>query len=138
MQITCRTLSLLGTVIMIPWDLFLAFGFTFTSAEHITFTDWIFIWATFYLTIPAVLISWVLPKLAAYWIIVNTAASMSVVGFREINWYLQYRHSPYDLATPLPLAFVFEAFWYFFCFWIFKLFFGAGLLYVSKRRKPAQ
>lgn len=125
MQISCRMLSLLGTVVMIPWDLFLAFGFTFTS-EHITRTDCIFIWATFYLTIPVVLISWMLPRLAAYWMIGNIVVSMSVLRFREISWYLP------------PLALVFEAFRYFFCFWILKLFFAGSLLYLSMRRKPLE
>lgn len=126
-----KTLSLFGTLGLIPWDLFMAMGYKFSGPEHLAALDATFVWATFYLTIPAVLISWVSPKLGAYWILANTAISASIWVVHKISWYLEYRRNPYTLETPIPVGVFLELVSMAVFFWGGKLFFAWGLLYFS-------
>ncbi len=77
-----RRISLFGTCLLIPFDLWLAFGLTFTGPQNISAWHWAFVWFTFLLNIPAVLVSWSSPRFAAYWVVVNTAISLLIgAGF---------------------------------------------------------
>jgi len=75
-----KRLSLMATFLIIPLHLFLTFGFTFTSPKNITAWHWAFVWFTFLLNIPAILVSWFYPKLGACWVLVNTATSLAIAG----------------------------------------------------------
>jgi hypothetical protein len=87
-----KWISLLGTFTLIPWDLFLAFGFTFSfkGGGYDTILDRAFVWATFYCTVPAVLVSWFLPKIGGYAILTSTAASIVIEILRKTMWYLKF------------------------------------------------
>jgi hypothetical protein len=133
--LTYPLVSGFGTLLLIPWDLFWSFGFTFTSLGNVSRSDWAFLWFTFYLTVPVVLVSWIFPRLGAYWMLANTTVSMMLVAFREIAWYIHYRRNPYPLTSPLLLAVLLELFWYFIFFWLFKLIFAGAILFVRQQER---
>lgn len=126
-----KILSLFGMVVVIPWDLLIAFGFTFRSASNIPTSDWLFVWITFYLSVPAVLLSWFSPRWAARWMLLNTALSAIIVAQRELQWLLGYKRAPYALTMPLPIALFFELVSMIVFFWGPNLVFGVGLAYLS-------
>ncbi|HET9181317.1 MAG TPA: hypothetical protein VFP59_04220 [Candidatus Angelobacter sp.] len=70
--------SLPGTLLLIPWELFMAFGFAFTFRAHEPLTAWLFVWFTFLLNIPAVLLSWIWPRAGAYWLLGNVMVSLTI------------------------------------------------------------
>lgn len=73
-----RLVSLAGALMVIPWECFMYFGFTFSFRGQESFWAWAFVWFAFALNIPAVLVSWVSPRLSAYWILVNITVSMAI------------------------------------------------------------
>lgn len=78
--------SLAGTSLVIPWELFMAFEFSFTLRVHEPFTTWLFLWFTFLLNIPAILASWIWPRAGAYWLLVNVTVSLAIaIGFELIS-----------------------------------------------------
>ena len=76
-----RILSLLGTVIVIPWELLSDFVISLVGQGHNTTWNVALMWFAFRLNIAAVLLSWIKPRLAAWWILINIAVSMSIVTF---------------------------------------------------------
>ena len=130
-----RTVALFGTLILIPWDLFMAFGYTFSFRSSEPIVEWLFVWVTFYLTLPAVLISWLFPKLGAYWILLNTTISVLIVAAQRISWYLEFRRKPYELAHPLPIAIALQIFYVGAFFWGGKLAFSCGIFHYSRDSK---
>lgn len=77
-----RLVSLTGALLVIPWECFMYFGFTFSFRSQESFWAWAFVWFAFALNIPAVLASWVSPRLSAYWMLANIAMSMAIgIGF---------------------------------------------------------
>jgi hypothetical protein len=123
-----KTVALLGTIILIPWDLFMGFGYTFSFKGNEPILERVFVWSTFYLTVPAVLVSWVFPRLGAYWILVNTAVSFLLQAIHQLQSYLAYRRSPYPLTRPLPVIVLLEVFYLGLFFWFGKLAFSWCLL----------
>jgi len=78
--------SLAGTLLVIPWELFMAFAFSFTFRAHEPLTTWLFVWFTFLLNIPAILSSWMWPRAGACWLIANVMASLAIgTGFELIS-----------------------------------------------------
>src|SRR5215831_11065970 len=112
-----RTVSFLGTVVLIPWDLFMAFGYTFSFPSNPPIVEKLFVWITFYMTVPAVLISWRFPKLGAYWILLDTAISVLIVAAQRLIWYVEFRQRPYELAHSLPVAIALQIFYVGAFFW---------------------
>lgn len=79
--------SLAGTLLVIPWELFMAFGFSFTFRAHEPFLAWLFLWFTFLLNIPAILSSWVWPRAGAYWLLANVTVSLATgLGFELMSF----------------------------------------------------
>jgi len=77
----------MGTLLVVPWECFLTFGFTFTLTGHESFWVWAFVLFAFLLNIPAVLLSWFMPRQGALWILANTAISMAIgAGFQWKNY----------------------------------------------------
>jgi hypothetical protein len=96
-----RLVSLMGALLVIPWECFCIFGFTFTFRSHEPFWTWAFVWFAFVLNIPAVLVSFIKPRLAAYWILANMAISMAIgIGF-EWKSYLENPGSSKNLISSL-------------------------------------
>src|ERR1700735_4092126 len=90
----------MGTLLVVPWECFLTFGFTFTMRGHESLWVWAFVLFAFLLNIPAVLLSWFLPRQGALWILANTAISMAIgVAFQWTN----YLHNPDSPASLLTL-----------------------------------
>jgi hypothetical protein len=86
----------MGTLLVVPWECFLTFGFTFTMAGHESLWIWTFVLFAFLLNIPAVLLSWFMPRQGALWILANTAISMAIgAGFQWKN----YLHNPDSSAS---------------------------------------
>ena len=127
-----KTVALLGTMLLIPWDLYMAFGYSFSFPSNPPLLERVFVCVTFYLTLPAVLISWLFPKLGAYWILLNTTISVLIVAAQRINWYLEFRRKPYELAHPLPIAIVAQIFYVGAFFWGGKLAFSLGILHYGR------
>jgi hypothetical protein len=96
-----KTIALLGSLLVIPWELFLFFGFTVSGISHEWSWTWAFILFAFLLNIPAVLLSWFKPKWSAYWVLANIAVSMAIgVGF-QLQGYRENPHSTEGLASTL-------------------------------------
>ena len=99
-----KRLSLMATFLIIPLHLFLTFGFTFTSPKNITAWHWAFVWFTFLLNIPAILVSWFYPKLGACWVLVNTATSLAIAGGFLWHSYFAGIREGYSLFTALAIV----------------------------------
>lgn len=85
--------TLMGTLLVVPWECFLTFGFTFTMRAHESLWVWAFILFAFLLNIPAVLLSWFRPKQGALWILANAAISMAIGPGFQWKSYLDNPHS---------------------------------------------
>jgi hypothetical protein len=96
-----KTIALLGSLLVIPWELFLVFGFTFSLNGHESSWTWAFILFAFLLNIPAVLLSWFKPKWSAYWVLANIAVSMAIGAGFQLQGYRENPHSTESLASTL-------------------------------------
>ncbi|MGZ4867938.1 MAG: hypothetical protein ACXV7C_11980 [Candidatus Angelobacter sp.] len=126
-----KTVSLMGSFVVIPWDLFMTFGFTFSFRAHESFWAWAFVWLAFLLNVPAVIISFFFPRLGTYWVLVNTALSMALgIGY-EMNSYIGSRHAaePPAMGFGGALATMFTTAVF---LWGPPLVFAAGMLIVLK------
>ena len=123
--------SLGGTLLVVPWELFMTFGFTFTFRAHEPMLTWLFVWFTFLLNIPAVICSWLWPRVAAFWLIANVMVSLLISIAQET---LSYMHSsqgePWSPGAVFSgiLAIIYSAVF----FWGPPLLIAAGLLLVPK------
>jgi hypothetical protein len=96
---------LVGMLLVIPWECFLTFGFTFAMKGHESLWIWAFVLFAFLLNIPAVLLSWFMPKQGALWILANTAISMAIgAGFQWKN-YLDNPNSSASFISSLLTLF---------------------------------
>ena len=93
--------SLAGTLLVVPWELFMTFGFTFSFREHEGLLAWLFVWFTFVLNIPAVLCSWVWPRVAGWWLVANVTISVLVGALYAV---LQMRSAPPQAPTASQLV----------------------------------
>jgi hypothetical protein len=116
----------------------MGFGYTFSLRDNAPLLDQVFVWTTFWLTLPAVLISWVMPKLSGYWILVNTGISISIVAYQRIIEYIEYRRHPYELAMPLPLAILAQVLIVGVAFWAGKILFALAMLRLSRLGTPVE
>jgi drug/metabolite transporter (DMT)-like permease len=96
---------LMGTLLVVPWECFLTFGFTFTMRAHESLWVWAFVLFAFLLNIPAVLLSWFLPRQAALWILANTAISMAIGAGFQWKSYLDNPHSSASFISSLLTLF---------------------------------
>ena len=96
-----KTIALLGCLLVIPWELFLVFGFTFSLHGHESLWTWAFILFAFLLNIPAVLLSWFEPKWSANWVLANMAVSMAIGAGFQLRNYLENLHSTESLPSAL-------------------------------------
>jgi hypothetical protein len=123
--------SLGGTLLIVPWELFMTFGFTFTFRAHEPLLTWLFVWFTFVLNIPAVLCSWFWPRVAAFWLMGNVTVSLLISISQEV---LSYMHSaprePWSAGTVFTgiLGIIYSAVF----FWGPPLLVAAGLLLMPK------
>lgn len=123
--------SLGGSVLVVPWELFMTFGFTFTFRAHEPLLTWLFVWFTFLLNIPAVLCSWLWPRVAAFWLLGNVTVSL-LIGISQ--GVLSYMHStprePWLPGTVFSgiFAMIYSAVF----FWGSPLLVAAGLLLMPK------
>lgn len=128
-----RRLTLLAACTIIPLQILLMFGFTFTSPKNISSWLWAFVWFTFILNIPAILISWSLPKLGAYWVLLNTAVSVSIAAGFLLHRYVEGRNFGDGLLTALGVlaarAFIMALF-----LWAPQLAFAGAMLYRLRSR----
>lgn len=127
-----RRLSLVATCILVPLDLWLTFGFTFTSPQNISFWHWAFVWFTFLLNIPAVLISWMLPRVSAYWLLANTAVSLAIASGFLWHSYLEGRASGDGFFTALGVV-AMRAALMAVLLWGPQLFFACAFLFYLRR-----
>ncbi len=96
-----KRLCWIATCVVIPLDMWLAFGFTFTGPQNISFWHWAFVWFTFLLNIPAVLLSWKQPKVSAYWLLGNTSVSILIACGFLWHSYLEGRGTGGSLSVAL-------------------------------------
>lgn len=96
-----KTIALLGCLLVIPWELFLIFGFTFSLTGRESLWTWAFILFAFLLNIPAIMLSWFNPKLSAYWLLANMAVSMAIGAGFQLRGYLENPHSTESLTSTL-------------------------------------
>jgi hypothetical protein len=90
--------SLGGTLLVVPWELLMTFGFTFTFRAHEPVLTLLFVWFTFLLNIPAVACSWLWPRAAAFWLVGNVVVSVLMSVSQEV---LSYMHSaPGEPRSP--------------------------------------
>lgn len=126
-----KTASLIGSFVIIPWDLFMTFGFTFSFRAHESLWAWAFVWLAFLLNVPAVISSFFFPRIGAYWVLANTVLSMALgIGF-ELSSYIASRHAAEPPAMGFAgtvVAMVTTAVF----FWGPPLIFAAGMLIVLK------
>ena len=90
----------MGALLVVPWECFLTFGFTFTMGGHESIWVWAFILFAFLLNIPAVLLSWFMPRQGALWVLANTAISMAIGAGSQWRNYL---HNPDSSGSLLTL-----------------------------------
>lgn len=126
-----KTASLIGSFVIIPWDLFMTFGLTFSFKAHESLWAWVFVWLAFLLNIPAVISSFFFPRLGAYWVLANTMVSMALgIGF-ELSSYIASWHTAdtpiMGFAGALATMFTTAVF-----FWGLPLIFAAGMLIILK------
>jgi len=110
----------------------MGFGYTFSFRDNPPISDQVFVWTTFWLTVPAVLISWLLPRLSGCWILFNSGISISIVAYQRIIGYVEYRRHPYELAMPLPVAILVQVLYVGTLFWAGKILFGLAMLRLSR------
>ena len=107
--------SSVGALLIVPWGLFMGVMFTFSFRENESPWVWGFDALTFWSQIAAILFSFLKPRLAAFWMLANIVASLSIgIGF-EVQSFLApgARHlgTP-DWAAFLPaLAYDCAVFW---------------------------
>jgi len=126
-----RTASLIGSFVVIPWDLFMTFGFTFSFSAHESIWAWAFVWLAFLLNVPAVISSFFFPRLGAYWVLANTVLSMTLGIGVELNSYIASRRAvePPAMGFGGALAAMFTTAVF---FWGPPLVFAAGMLIILK------
>jgi hypothetical protein len=133
---TLLAISLAGTLLVVPWELFMAFGFTFTFRAHEPLTAWLFVWFTFLLNIPAVLCSWLWPRLAGFWLIGNVAISLAIgIGFELMSFVQAPRSAASEFFNGI-FGLIYTAVF----FWGPPLMMAAGLLLMPMltRTDPAR
>src|SRR5690242_12451858 len=86
--------SLAGTLLVVPWELFMTFGIIFSSRAHDPLVAWLFVLFPF-LNVAAVLVSWGWPRVAGYWLLGNVTGSL-VIGIGLQVWSL--------ISTPVNLS----------------------------------
>jgi hypothetical protein len=76
-------ISALGSIVILPWGVFLGAMFTFAFRADESLWAWAFDVITFWCQIPAILLSFFRPRFAAYWMLLNAAVSLLIgVGFQ--------------------------------------------------------
>src|SRR5690242_14859398 len=81
--------STIALLTLVPSQLFFAMGFTFAFREHEPAMLWAFVWFVFLLDVPAVVLSFFLPRWATWWVAANIAGAVLTwyfVGGRDIRW----------------------------------------------------
>jgi hypothetical protein len=130
-----KLLSLLGTVVVIPWELMSDFVLSFLAqgGERTLWTV-AFFWFAFRLNIAAILISWVKPRFAAWWILVNIVVSMAITIFWfSPSWGVAGRH----FGTLNPFKETLELVYSVALVLITPTVFAVGMLIVLKREQNA-
>lgn len=103
--------SIVALFTLIPVDLFLAFGFTFSfTGDEPFFWGWAFVWTAFFLDAPAVLISFFAPKIGAWFLSFNAVASflMSFIFLAKNAIEAHFRIGTLALARTIIML---VAFW---------------------------
>jgi hypothetical protein len=76
-----KVVSLIGTVLVIPWEGILAFFWSVRGDT--TPAAWLFLSFGILLNSAALLCSWFKPRLSAYWVFLNIAIGISILVCRE-------------------------------------------------------
>jgi hypothetical protein len=133
-----RHLSVIAACTIIPLQLFLAFGFTFTAAKNISAWHWAFVWSTFLLNIPALILTWFFPRSGSYWVLGNTIISLAIASGFLWNSHFEAKSYGGSLLSALSMApiraMVMASF-----LWLPQLIFGGAMLYrvsCEKRQAP--
>ena len=120
--------SLAGTLLVVPWELFMTFGFTFSFREHEGLLAWLFVWFTFVLNIPAVLCSWVWPRVAGWWLVANVTISLVTAIVYTL---LHIRSAPLSMPEASELfSGMFQIIYTALFFWAPPLLIAGGLLFM--------
>jgi len=119
MKISRRRLQLListvGTILILPWGVFLGAMFTFSFRANETLWAWGFDIVSFWSQIPAILFSFFKPRIAAGWMLASVAISILMgLGFE-----IESSHKPGAahlnlsewISTLLPLLKTCVWFW---------------------------
>ncbi|HUZ90742.1 MAG TPA: hypothetical protein VMU78_02400 [Methylocella sp.] len=97
--------SAVGTLLIVPWGLFLGVMFTFAFRADESRWAWGFDIVSFWLQIPPILVSFFKPRIAAWWMLANVSASVLIgLGFEiGLSFSPDARHlSIQDWVTFLP------------------------------------
>ena len=77
-----RLVAIVAAMLIIPLELSLAFGITFSFREHEPLISWVFVWFAFLLDVPALPLGIVLPRWGARWVLLNAIVSgLLAMGF---------------------------------------------------------
>ena len=77
--------SSVGTLLILPWGVFLGAMFTFAFRSDESLWAWAFDIISFWFQIPAILLSFFKPRLASWWMIANVAVSISMGVIFEVR-----------------------------------------------------
>jgi hypothetical protein len=107
--------SAVGTLLIVPWGLVLGAMFTFAFRAGESRWAWGFDIVSFWLQIPAIIVSFFRPRIAAWWMLANVSASVLMGMWFEIQSFYNpdARHLVVSewISTLLPLLKTCMWFW---------------------------
>src|ERR1035437_1596 len=71
----CLMASVAGAILILPWGIFMGVMSTFSFRSDESLWSWTFVIVTFWFQVFAVLLSFALPRISAFWMLVNIAFS---------------------------------------------------------------
>jgi hypothetical protein len=77
--------STVGALLIVPWGLFFGVMFTFAFGANESAWAWGFDIVSFWFQIPAVIVSFFRPRIAAWWMLANVLASVLMGMWFEIH-----------------------------------------------------
>jgi hypothetical protein len=112
-----RIIAIVSAVLLIPIDLFLAFGITFTFREPEPWISWIFVWFAFLLDVPALLLGVFKPRAGAYWVLANAIISGTMVATFLVRDFMNATGTTVPIGRSLWMLVMSRMFAMFLAFW---------------------
>lgn len=126
----------LGAILIVPWAVFMGVMFTFAFRSDESLWAWVFDIISFWCQVPAILLSFLKPRIGAYWLLANTAVSVLFGLVFQIESALKpdaRSLSAVDWIKILPQL-AKSSFW----FWGLPILFALLLLMAVRGQKPTE